>query len=266
MRFLPLIVLLAAGHVSADPIHLGLTDRWQFDFSVAAQQPKATLRSTRSGDRETEIDLKDLGADDREATGQIGVRYRINDRWRAIFAYSPLTVSGTDTTTREFNFGGIEYPLTTTLSTDLDLQTYIFAVDYAFHQSDTTEWGVGAGLHAMDLSLEFEGDLNGITIGASEEDFLAPLPNLRLYMKHALNEKWLVGGSIGWLGADIEEYSGDLIVAGAFVDYRINDNWSVGASYQMIDIDLTVDDSPDEQEYDIELPGFALSVSYSIPK
>ncbi len=266
MRYLPLLLLLFAGQSYAEPVHPGLTDRWQFDFSVLTQKPEATIRSTKAGDPPTEIDLKDLGADDRETTGQLGVRYRINDRWRASFAYSPLEVSGTEVTQRDFNFNGIDYPLTTSLTTDFEVDTYIFAVDYAFHTSDTTEWGVGAGLHALDLTLQFEGSLNSISLASSEEDFLAPLPNLRAYFKHALNEKILIGGGIGWLGADIDKYDGDLIVSNVYLDYRINKNWTLGANYQFVQIDLTVDDSPDEQEYDVELPGFGINLTYSIPK
>ncbi|MBL6690013.1 MAG: hypothetical protein ISP91_06440 [Pseudomonadales bacterium] len=156
--------------------------------------------------------------------------------------------------------------MSTSVSSDLEITTYIFAVDYAFHTSDTTEWGVGAGLHAIDLDIKFEGTLNDLTVASSEEDFLAPLPNLRLYLKHAINEKWMVGGSLGWLGANIDDYDGNLVVGSAFVDYRINDNWTLGAGYQVIDIDLKIDDSPDEQEYNIELPGFSLNLTYSIPK
>ena len=48
---------------------------------MISQKPKAKVRSTNSPDRETEIDLKRLGVDDRELTGQIGARYRINDKW-----------------------------------------------------------------------------------------------------------------------------------------------------------------------------------------
>lgn len=76
----------------------------------------------------------------------------------------------------------------------------------------------------------------------------------------------MVGGSLGWLGANIDDYEGKLVIGSAFVDYRINDNWTLGAGYQVIDIDLKIDDSPDEQEYNIELPGFSLNLTYSIPK
>ncbi len=257
---------MAASQTFAEPLHPGLTDRWQFDFTVLSQEPEVKVRATKFGFQENTIDLQDLGVDDRETTGQIGVRYHINEKWRANFGYTPLDISGTRITDRTFNFDGEEFPLSSTVSTDLELKTYIFALDYAFHTSDTSEWGVGAGLHAIDLDIKFEGSLNDLTVATSEEDFLAPLPNLRVYMKHAINERWLVGGSLGWLGIEIDKYDGDLLIATAFIDYRINDNWTLGASYQAVDIDLTIDDSPKEQAYDIKLPGIGLNLTYSIPR
>lgn len=265
MKYLPLLLLPFTGQSLAESFHAGLSDRWQFDISILSQEPTAKVRSTQSPDRETEIDLKRLGVDDRETAGQIGARYRINDKWWTVLAYSPLNVSGTNTTDRSFNFAGKTFPLSSSVSTDLELKTYIFAMDYAFQSSDTTEWGVGAGVHAIDLSIEFEGNLNDLTVVSSEDDLLAPLPNLRIYMKHALSEKWLVGGSLGWLGADIDNYRGDLMIASVFVNYRVSENWTFGARYQGIDINLKIDNSPDQEAYDIRLPGIALNLTYSIP-
>ncbi len=262
--FCGLMALSAGSH--ADPKHPALADKWQFDFSVLSQKPDATVRSTVIGDTEVEIDLGTLGADDRETTGGLGVRYAINDKWRAYFAYSPLGVSGSRFTNRTINFDGTEFPLNTGLDTDLDITTYVAAIDYAFHQSEDTEWGVGAGLHAIDLGVKFEANLNAARASVSEEDLLAPLPNLRVYFKHALSEKWIIGGSVGWMSANVDKYDGELLVADFRADYRFNNNWTLGANYQLVDINLEIDDSPNEQAYDIQLPGFGVRLTYSIPK
>lgn len=152
------------------------------------------------------------------------------------------------------------------IDASLGIDTYIFAVDYAIHQSDSTEWGVGAGLHALDLDVSFDATLNSLTIGATEQDLLAPLPNVRAYFMHAFSDKWLIGGAIGWLGASVDDYDGELLIARAYTKYRINDNWSVGLEAQMVDIDLEIIGSNSTEEYNIELPGAGLTLTYSIPR
>ncbi len=257
---------LLASPALAEPIHQGLSDKWRFDFTAVSYSPEATLRSTVPGDPPTEVTLDDLNADDDETTGQFSITGRFSDKWRASFAYTDLSVSGYNINSRNFNFDGVDYPLQTELDTELDVTMYIAAVDYAIHQSDTTEFGIGAGLHAIDLDISFVGSLNGITVGSSSEDFLAPLPNIRGYVRHAFNEKWLFGAGIGWMGAEIDEYDGSLLLGSAFLDYRINNNWTLGVNYQYIEIDLEIDDNLSEDEYDVELPGLGISVTYSIPK
>jgi hypothetical protein len=174
-------------------------------------------------------------------------------------------MSTTKTRNTSFNYDGVTYPVSASVSLDLDVTLYIAAVDYAFHKSDTTEWGVGLGLHAIDLAAGIEGSLNGVSLGASGEDFLAPLPNLRLYGRHAFSPKLLGSVSAGWMGVDIDQYSGDLLVAAASLNYRFADRWSVGLNYQLTDIDLDVDDNINEEHYEVQLDGFALTIGYSIP-
>ena len=247
-------------------VHPGLTDRWTFDAAVMQQRVSAEVRSTRIGDTETKIDLDDLGVDDSEVTGQFSLSGRFADRWRANFAYTNLAVSGDTLNERDFNFGGIEFPIATRTESDLEIDTFIVSLDYAIRQKENLEWGVGAGLHAIDLSISFEAAVNNVSARGSDEDFLAPLPNLRWYMKYAISDKWLLSATAGWLGAKVDDYDGQLLVAGVKAEYRFNDNWSLGVGAQLIDIDLEVDDGDSRQDYDIQLPGAGVTLTYSIPR
>ncbi|MBO6563600.1 MAG: hypothetical protein JJ956_02550 [Pseudomonadales bacterium] len=99
-------------------------------------------------------------------------------------------------------FEGINHPLITSLSVGFEVAIFIFAVDYTFRLSDTRAWADGAGIHALDLTLQFKSSLSIISLASSEEEFLGPSPNLRASSEHAFNEKLLVGGGTGWLAAD----------------------------------------------------------------
>ena len=265
MRTICLFFALSLGFgASAEPTHPGFTDTWQFSFGVLNQGTDAKIRSTRGNDVETEIDLDDFGLDDTEVTPQLGVRWRFADRWALTAAYSDYSVSSSKVVNTSFNFNGTVFPLNASLKTGLDIGLYVIAVDYTLIQKDNLEWGVGAGLHAIDLGASFKGTLNNLSVGAADEDFLAPLPNLRTFLKYSLNDRWLIGGTLGWLGADIDDISGSLVVGTAFVDYRLADKWTIGLNYQTTAIDVDIEDGNSDQSYDIRLPGFALTAKYSI--
>jgi len=251
----------------AEPIHPGLTDKWQFSLSLQNYEPEATIRSTAPGDPETEIDLVDeLGLDDSETVPQIGARWRFSDKWALNLLYSDLGLSGSETISTSFNYDGTTYPVSASLKTELDITLYIAAIDYAFWQSDKAEWGFGLGLHAIDLDASLKGNLGDVPLTSTGQDFLAPLPNLRIFARYAFTPKLLASISAGWLGAEIDKYDGQLVVAGASLDYRFSKRWSFGLNYQLTDIDMDVDDGVNDDSYDISLKGFAITAKYSIPQ
>ena len=249
----------------AKPINPGLDAKWQFSLGALNENTKMSIRSTRLGDPETDFDLDDLGLDESEAVPQFGVRWRFANRWALNLAYSAYGVSGDKNISTSFNYDGITYPVNAFTKTDLDLDLFILSIDYAIRRTDTSEWGVGLGLHAIDFGFDIKGSLNDVSIGESSEDFLAPLPNIRLFGRHAFSSKLLATAAIGWLGLKIDKYDGNLLVGAVALNYSFSDRWSLGINYQFTDIDLDIDNGINEDSYEIDLSGFGLVLSYRIP-
>jgi hypothetical protein len=246
--------------VHADPIHPGLTDTWQFELGVFNVNEDATVSSTGLGDTKTEVTL-----DDSDTVPHFGARWRFSDKWALNLVYAEFSSSGSEIRNNSFNWDGEEYPLDVAVKLDLDVALYIASLDYAFSQSDTTEWGVGFGLHAIDFAAKLNISLNGLALSSPSDDFIAPLPNLRLYVRHAFSPKLMGSLSGGWMGAEIDEYDGELLVASAGLNYRFSNRWSAGINYEFTDIDLEVDDGRSKELYDVQIDGVAVTVKYSIP-
>jgi len=68
---------------------------------------------------------------------------------------------------------------------------YSGAIECAFWQTDEAEWEVGLGLHAIDLAAGDKGSPNNVTLKSTGQDFLAPLPNLRIFTRFAFTPKLL---------------------------------------------------------------------------
>ena len=202
--------------------------------------------------------------DDSTVVPQLSAKWRFSDRWILNFAFSDFSLDGRQAIDSSFDFGGTNFPLNASLDTELSLTAFVVALDYVIFKSDKAEFGIGAGLHGLDLDLQLDGDLNGIDVAESQSDFLAPLPNLRVFGRYAITPKIITSVQVGWMGADIENYSGDFLVASAGVRYQVSRQWSVGLSYQLTTIDFEVGGGRNEEVYDVELDGIALSVRFNI--
>lgn len=249
----------------AQPQNPSFTDTWQFSISALAQENDATLRATNPGFSEINITLDDLGLDDSNTVLQLGARWRFRDNWSMNFIYSDFDLSGSRTIKTSFNYSGEVYPIDATVGTKLKAAFYIASLEYAFSQTDTTEWSIGAGLHIIDFDVGLGGRFNNTTLSFVNEDFVAPLPNLHLSVKHAFSPKLMGQIGLGWLKGSFDVYSGDLLLSTAALEYRISDRWTLGANYQLTDIDFEINNSQREDAYDIELTGFALTLIYSLP-
>ncbi len=216
-------MFLASMGTTAESLHPGLTDAWQFSFGVINQKPDATIRSTAPGDPETEVDLDDQGLDESQTSPQLGVKWRFSNKWTLNFHYTEFGLSTSKTIDTSFNYNGVTYPINASLKTDLDFDLYMTSIEYAIWKSDSTEMGVGVGLHAIDLAFNIKGSLNDVRLVSAGEDFLAPLPNLRVFARHAFSPKLIGSVSAGWLGVEIDKYDGQLIVVSASLDYRVSD-------------------------------------------
>jgi|TARA_B110000977_G_scaffold198289_1_gene282820 hypothetical protein len=237
---------------------------WQFSAYALFQTSDASVSSTGILQNVRTLDLEDLGMDDSTVVPQLSVKWRFSDRWVLNFAYSDFSLDGRQVIDSSFDFGDTTFPLNASLKTELSLAAYVVALDYVIFKSDQAEFGIGAGLHGLDLDLQLDGDLSGLPVAESQSDFLAPLPNLRAFGRYAITPKIVTTIQIGWMGADIDDYSGDFLVASAGVRYQFSQSWSVGLNYQITHIDFEVGGGRNEEVYDMELDGIAVSMRYSI--
>ena len=260
-----LCLCLGSVQATAEEKHPVFTDTWQFTASALFQNSDASVSSTGPLQNTRKLDLEDLGMDDSTVVPQITAQWRFADRWLLNFGYSDFSLDGNKAVASSFDFGGVTFPLNASLETEFGISSIVVAVDYVVFQSDRSEFGIGAGLHGLDLNITLDGDINGTLVAESQSDFLAPLPNLRIFGRYAFTPKLTTNFQFGWMGANIENYSGELLIASAGIRYRFASRWSLGLNYQITSINFEVGGGRFEEDYDIELDGVSLAVRYSIP-
>ncbi len=261
------LVCCVGATVQADALHPQLDSKHTFILGGYRQEADAEFFANPDRFDKSNIKLGALGVDDTDTSWMLEYRYRMTDKWILSAGAYTFDTSGTIQTQRDFMFDGQEFTAGARLDTDMEVDTYIIDALYKVYGSDRAEILVGGGLHLIDFSVDLEasafiGEASGSRSNGSS-DILAPLPNLRAQGFYALTPRWALMATVGWLGANYEDYDGSFTYVHARTIYRVTERFGVGLGYQFLDVDLTEDRPHGEAGFDIQFQGPAAYLAYS---
>ncbi|MCX2980138.1 hypothetical protein EYC98_04570 [Halieaceae bacterium IMCC14734] len=269
LRSAALVAALGAvQQVSADAVNPVLDDKFTFKLGYLRNDLAGDITVSRPPLPETPVDLETLGLDKTTNTPWAGFRWRFGERWSLNFSFNRWDSDGLVVITEDFNFDGQEYVAGAELSSKLTADAYVIDVAYAFHKSDRSEAGIGLGIHAFDLSAGLAGSLRLddeplVEFESQSDEFLAPVPNLRLYGIYAFTDRISAKADAGWLSASYDDYEGSFSYLSAALEYRFTEHFGGGIGYQYTNVDLKHDQGDKKEEYDFKFDGAQLYLTYS---
>lgn len=214
----------------------------------------------------TPIDVEgELGGSGHEDALAAELRWRFGERWQVAAQLFRVSDSASATITRDIDFAGYQFQAGAALDVEsgADITRVFFGRD--FIRDDTRVFGIGFGLHQIELSASVAGEayIDGVSVGSRRAAGSAsgPLPNLGAWYTWAPNDRWALTGRLDWLSADIDPYDGTIVNASAGVNYRVARNFGVGLSYNFFVLNAGVSDSGWRGEVDVRYQGPYVSVS-----
>jgi opacity protein-like surface antigen len=260
------VILSSTVQAAGGAINPIMDDAFTFRLGATYMEADGTFSSTNNGEPTDKLSTDDLGINDGNTTPYFGFRWRFADRWRLTFNYFGLDNDGS--VRQDFDeliFGDINAKGFLAVDTSFQTDFYVTQVGYSFLKNERAELGVGAGLHVIDFdtSLKVSGEINGIGGSTKKDtaDLTVPLPNILGFGTYAFTPRLSLDGSIGWFGLDYNDYSGNLVSLSANLEYRLTDHFGIGVGYNYIDMDLTIEQSRREDNYDLEYNGPVLYIS-----
>jgi len=247
------LALLSGISFAAGPfngIHPLQSDR--FSIGLGGYAPDISgyyLINDPDGSDGDEIDAGDVGLDDSDVLPAIGFMWRLSNNTRIQAEYFEVGQSAKQTASKTINIGDVEFDVGASLNTESSLDVARAFWGYSFVKNETTELGAGLGLHyiGLDFSLAGKAHIGDIEIAPERAkrsiDESAILPNIGGYASYAFSPKWLVGGRLDWISANIGDYDGTLWNAEAHVQYQMFDHFGVGLGYRYLDLQLAAEDS-----------------------
>ena len=198
----------------------------------------------------------DLGIDDDQTLGRLDGIYRFKPRHSLGFGFWTLDREGTADLAEQLEFNGTIYDVGAIVDSEMNTSWLRLDWRYSMLRTDKGEAGVNLGLSFYDFEFAVEGLVSfdgGITseLIREEDDLIAPVPTVGMFLKYALKPKLIIDVSANFLDLDYEDFEGKLIETTFLVEWYFTPHFGIGGGFYGNDIEVKDTGSdPFSVEYD----------------
>lgn len=230
---------------SAEDYHPYLSNKFNLEAGLFWPAIKYTIRVDGTVPEE-EIDFdKALKLGDYQATGSLDFRWRFGEKWSLFGQYWDTSISGGAELGEDIEWEDLVFKEGTSARAGIDAKVARVFFGRTFSTSPQHEFGLGIGLHWMELGTFLEGEIiiNDDTTGFQRAEVSAefPMPNIGGWYMYSWSPKWIFQSRVDWLSASIGDYSGSLWDAQAGVNFQAFKNIGFGLYYKAYLINFDVD-------------------------
>lgn len=261
------ILALACASLAEADTHPFLTDRFilQAGAFFSRSDLNGDVDGESSGDNPV-IDFEEqFGISRNQDLAALEFIWRFTPKWSAQLQYFAPDRSASAVLDEDVAFGDAVFGQgsSVTASSGFDVLRLFFGRN--FSKRENMNYGVGAGLHRIDMELSLSGDaiVNGQPVfnETRAAGGAAPLPNIGAWYDWSPSPKWVVGARVDWLDATVGDYSGGLLNSAIGFNYSLFEHVGIGAKYQVLALDLEVDKASWRGGVDVSYEGAYVYVS-----
>jgi hypothetical protein len=249
IKAVPLVALLGSSPLLAQDtgsVHPWLEDDFVISLGAFWQREQFKIRVDGQVPGE-EIDFNEAtDLSDSHTTGSGWLRWRFGEKWSVTGQYWASDNSARAVLKEDVTWGDsvLKAGSNVGAGTELDL-VRVFLGRELFTKAPNHEFGLGAGLHWMQIDAFIDGEfiVDDQSSGFRRESVTAdiPLPNIGAWYWRSLSPRWLLTSHVDWFSASFSDYSGSLYDAGVGLHFQAWEHVGFGLSYQYFKIDVDVD-------------------------
>jgi hypothetical protein len=225
--------------------HPYLSDKFSLDVGLFMPQRRVELSvdGPVAGTQGSDVNFREsFGLKKRDDLFALNFAWRFGKKWEFGAQYFESDGQRQRALEEDIEWGEYVFGAGTGVTAGLDFKLIRTFFGRNFDSSDHHNFGVGIGIHYMEIGAFIEGlaILNGQQAGFRREavSASAPLPNIGAWYVRSLSDRWAVRARFDWFGASIGDYDGVLVNAAAGVNYRLFNNVGLGLSYNFFELDL----------------------------
>jgi len=213
-----------------------------------------------------------LEENDTQSTGILSFRWRYSKNWSFWATHWQTDSENQQLLTEDFDLGddnGTVFLKGSTIGSGIDVSITRLFFGRSFFRRPSTDWGVGVGLHWLDMKLFVEGDIKtSPQVDPPLKDRVdysgaVPLPNLGIWYTYSWSPKWVVNTRLDWLDITIDEFSGSLFDASVGVNYQMSKHFGIGLAVNAFRLDVKVDSPKIRAGIEMDQIGPRLNITWN---
>jgi len=227
-------------------VHPYLTNTFFIDLGIyfPDRETRLGVDGSISGDNnDFEFD-RVTGGKESDETFAMDFGWRFGKKWSLLLQYFKSTSAKGAVLTEDIEWKDIVFAQgsNATIGQEFSVTRVFFGRE--FDTSARHEFGAGLGFHQIKFSAFIQGEI--LTIGgpnvlrAESVNVEQPLPNIGVWYKYSLSPNWAFRSRFDWLDASVDKYDGRLINASLGINYQFSENFGVGLNYNVLELDVTV--------------------------
>ena len=231
---------------------------------------KISAEGSIADEVEDQIDFDDSVGVDKSSTllnAQLRWKFGKKRKWSLWGQYFNNDATGEAVLTEDVEWQDVIFREGTFVGAGVDVAVTRLFIGRSLVKNQQHDFGIGAGLHNLDLSVFIEGDISideeSTEFFRGDTDKSQPLPNVGAWYNVSPTRKWLIHGRVDWISADIGDYNGTLWNANIGVNYAAFRHVSFDLSYQFFELNLKIDKSDWRGEVDMTYDGPILAVMFT---
>ena len=198
--------------------------------------------------------------------GQFRWKFGKARKWSLSAQYFSNNATGTSTLEEDIEWEGIIFREGTFAEAGVKLAVTRAFIGRSFFKNDQNDFGLGIGIHNLDLSVYIEGEviINDETTGVQKEEVSDSqiLPNIGGWYNFSPAKKWLLHARVDWISANIGDYDGGLWNVSAGVNYQAFRHVGFDLSWQYFNLHGGFDDSEWQGNAEMTYSGPVLGISF----
>jgi len=248
--------------------HSALSDNFIFGVGAFRSDSSFTIEAAGREVDGDDVDFGDsVGVDESNTLLNAQLRWKFGKKrkWSIWGQYFENDAKGDATLTEDVEWQDVIFREGTFVEGGVNIAIARVFLGYSFVKKDQHDFGVGAGVHNLDIGAFIGGEIkiNDETTGYHRGDVGGSqiLPNIGAWYNFSPAKRWLVHARVDWISANINQYDGTMWNTNLGVNFQAWRHVGFDLSYQYFNIDLSVDDGDWIGGVDMTYSGPVLSVT-----
>lgn len=249
MKYLPITfsaLLLAVSFpaIAQDSVHPELGSKYSLDLGLFFPEREIRLKAGVTGPGARNIDFgSEFGLEKHDQMFAIDFRWRFGEKWSLSAQHFRASGQGAVVLEEDVEWNDLVFSNGSNVEAITEFALYRVFIGRSLAKTDNLDFGVGAGIHWLDMSASIAGSIlvdNTVTFRREAVSSSAPLPNIGGWYNYSLSPRWAIKARADWLEASIDEYDGRLINFQAGVNYAWFRHGGVGVAYNYFEFDAGI--------------------------